>query len=280
MSAQPAADSPVLEQLLETYVERHLVRPLRRAWVKAVLKKLMAVEEIRRLLTDLKGLTDFDAVDAILQRLAFSVHYTHTERIPPRGRLLVVANHPVGAADVFVMLQCLHHVRNDVRVVINKLGPQLVPPIRRLCLPVDRYSTFDPEARSRIRAALLQDQAVILFPAGGISKLTWRGIRDHRWKHGAVHFVRDCQTNVLPVYIAGRSSLPFLCLPRNLRHFLVARDMLHPVRQRITVAVGLPVAYTMLTTGTVAAATQRLQQTVYALAKSPTALYIPKGAKK
>lgn len=272
MDAQPATEPPVLEQLLEAYVEQHLGRSLCRSWIKAVLKKIMALEDLRHLLVTLKGLTDFDAVEAILRRLAFSVQYTHTERIPRRGRLLVVANHPVGAADVFVMLQCLHHVRDDVRVVINKLGPQIVPPIRRLCLPVDRYSAFDPEARSRIRAALLQEQAVILFPAGGISKLTWRGIQDHRWKPGAVHFIRDCQTNVLPVYIAGRSSLPFLCLPRKVRHFLVARDMLHPVRQHITVDVGTPVAYTTLATGDVESATQQLQQTVYALAKRPPAL--------
>ena len=269
MTDRPVTDTPSLERLLETYFANHLPRPLRRAWIMSALRQVMGVDDILALAVEIKNLSDFAAVDAIMARGGIAVSYQNTENIPPQGRLLVLANHPVGAADVFLMLQCLHHIRNDVRVVINKLGPLLVPHITGLCLAVDRYSKFNPEARSRISAALCQEQAVILFPAGGISKLTMRGVRDHPWKHGAVHFVRTCETDVLPVYIAGRSSPLFLALPRKLRHFLVAREMLHPVRQPITVRVGSLIPYSQLATGDVAVVTQQLQQTVYALATKP-----------
>jgi 1-acyl-sn-glycerol-3-phosphate acyltransferase len=273
MTDQPATDTPPLQRLLDAYLAQHLARPLRRAWLAAILKKVIAVDAMRACLDSLKGLSDFEAVAALIAYTGLSIRYEHTERIPPRGRVLVVANHPLGTADVLLMLQCVHHVRNDVRVVINKWGPQILPHIARLCLPVDRYSTFDPEARSRIRDALQQEQAVILFPAGGISKLTVRGIRDHPWKHGAVHFARDCQVDILPVHIVGRSSRLFLSLPRKLRHFFVARDMLYPVRQCITVHVGPVIPHARFGTGEVQALTQWLQHTVDALAKTPASLH-------
>lgn len=265
MPDDAATDTPSFEHLLEEYFARYLPRPLRRASIQSALKRLMALEAVRGALADIADLSDFAAVDALIEDVGLSVSYEQAERIPPRGKLLVVANHPVGAADVFLMLQCLHHVRSDVRVVINKVGVLLAPHITGLCLPVDRYSAFDPDARTRISAALHAEQAVILFPAGGISKLTCSGIRDHRWKHGAVHFIRECAADVLPVHIAGRSSRLFLSLPRTLRHFLVAREMMYPVRQHITVRVGSPIPHGELATGDIDVATQRLQQTVYAL---------------
>ncbi len=270
MTERSTVESAEFDRQMEAYFEKHLPLPLRRPWVESALRKLMAVDELRAGLDGMTGLTGFEAVDAIIERAGLSVSYENCERIPPRGRLLVVANHPAGAADVFLMLQCLRRAREDVRVVINKLGPLLVPHITELCLAVDRYSRFDADARTRISAALRQEQVVILFPAGGISKPTLRGIRDHPWKHGAVHFVRDCQANVLPVHISGRSSLLFLSLPRKLRQALVAREMVHPVAQHITVRVGQPVPYGKLADGDVEALTRQLREAVYALARPRT----------
>lgn len=259
-------DTSSFEQLLETYFTRHLPRPLRRRWLMSGLRQMMQVDAVHAVVDSISQLSDFAAVDAIIARSGLLVRYEHTQRIPPCGRLLVLANHPLGAADVFLLLQCLRHARHDVQVVINKLGPLIVPQIAALCLAVDRYSRFNADARARIGAALQQQRAVVLFPAGGISQLTLRGIRDHPWKHGAVYFARQYRADVLPVHIAGRSSLLFLALPRKLRHFLVARELLAPVRQQITVRVGSLIPYQALLDGDVARVTQQLQRTVYALA--------------
>ena len=259
-------DTSSFEQLLETYFAHHLPRLLRRKWLMSCLRQLMQVDAIHAVVDSISHLSDFAAVDAIIARSGLLVRYEQTQRIPPAGRLLVLANHPLGAADVFLLLQCLRHARSDVRVVINKLGPIIVPQIAALCLAVDRYSRFNEDARTRIHVALEQERAVVLFPAGGISKLTLYGIRDHPWKHGAVHFARTCRADALPVHISGRSSLLFLALPRKLRHFLVARELLTPVRQHITVRIGTLIPHSALVDGDVAGVTRQLQRTVYALA--------------
>lgn len=267
MTQRPATEAQTVERLLEGYFARHLPRPLRLEWVERLLRKAMAIDAMSAFAARIEDLSGFDAVRAIIAETGLSVAYDATGHIPPSGRLLAVANHPLGAADVFLMLECLHQVRQDVRVVINKWGPLLLPQIAGLCLPVDRYSSFSEEARSLIAAALEREQAVILFPAGGISKITLRGIRDHRWKHGAAHFARDCKTDVLPVHISGRSSVFFLSLPRKLRHFLVARETLYPVRQHVRLRVGQPVPHEQLAAGDVGASTRRLEEMVYALGR-------------
>lgn len=259
-------DTSSFEQLLETYFAHHLPRPLRRRWLTSIIRQLMQVDAMQAVVESISQLSNFAAVDAIIARSGLSVSYDNTQRIPPHGRLLVLANHPLGAADVFLMLQCLRRARQDVQVVINKLGPLIVPQIAPLCLAVDRYSSFNADARARIRAALQQERAVVLFPAGGISKLTLRGIQDHPWKHGAVRFARQCRADVLPVHITGRSSLLFLALPRKLRHFLVARELLAPTRQHIVARIGSLIPYQTLVDGDIAGVTQHLQRTVYALA--------------
>lgn len=268
MTLITGSDPSPIDAQLDNFFSRHVIRPLRWPFIKTALRKAMAVDGAAARLKGLEGRSGFDAVDTFVSAMAVPVHYENTGDIPRNGALLVVANHPVGAADVFFMLQCLHHARDDVRVVINKIGPVLVPQIAELCLPVDRYSSFTEEARARIEATLRSGLAVILFPAGGISKPTWRGIRDHRWKHGAVHFSRATNADVLPVHISGRSSLLFLALPRKLRHFLVAREMMHPVKQSIRVRVGEVIPAEAVAAGDVAEATARLERAVYALAKN------------
>ena len=60
---------------------------------------------------------------------------TTWQRIPARGRLLVVANHPSGALDALALLHCVGRVRRDVRIVANDLL-SLVEALDGLLLPV------------------------------------------------------------------------------------------------------------------------------------------------
>jgi hypothetical protein len=50
---------------------------------------------------------------------------------------------------------------------------------------------------------------VIVFPAGEVSRLGPRGIRDSRWRRGFLRFARACDAPVLPVRIHARNSALF-----------------------------------------------------------------------
>jgi putative hemolysin len=82
-------------------------------------------------------LTGFAFVDAALAhlRVRYTVDQVERGRIPQTGRLLLVANHPAGAADALALLHLVGSVRRDVRIVANDVLCEF-DGLRDLLLPV------------------------------------------------------------------------------------------------------------------------------------------------
>ncbi|QDA57864.1 hypothetical protein FHQ07_11370 [Thermomonas aquatica] len=153
----------------------------------------------------------FAFVAAALQFLGarYTVDAAALARIPASGRLLVVANHPGGALDALALLDAVGKVRRDVRIVANDVLLAL-DNIGELLLPV-RILGGRPSADSlrAVDAALARGECVIVFPAGEVSRLGPRGVRDTRWRRGFLRFARACHAPVLPVRIQARNSALF-----------------------------------------------------------------------
>ncbi|KFN46401.1 hypothetical protein N790_08630, partial [Arenimonas malthae CC-JY-1] len=150
-------------------------------------------------------------VEAALEHLdvRYVVDQVERERIPQTGRLLIVANHPSGALDALALLHFVGSVRRDVRIVANDLLGA-VEPLADLLLPL-RILGGKPTAQSlaAVEAALEQEQCVIVFPAGEVSRLGLRGVRDGRWRRGFLRFARATGAPVLPVRVGARNSMLF-----------------------------------------------------------------------
>lgn len=185
----------------------------------------------------------FDFVAASLRFLGahYRVADADVARIPAHGRLLIVANHPSGALDALALLDMVGRVRRDVRIVANDLLGELQN-LGELLLPV-RILGGRPSAESvrAIDAALAQGQCVIVFPAGEVSRLGPRGVRDTRWRRGFLRFARACDAPVLPIRIEARNSALFYgasALFRPAGTALLAREMFARRTRRIALRVG------------------------------------------
>jgi putative hemolysin len=77
-----------------------------------------------------------------------------------------------------------------VRIVANDLLGAIAP-LQDLLLPV-RILGGKAQRGSlhAVEEALAAEQCVIVFPAGEVSRLSLRGIRDGRWQRGFVRFAR------------------------------------------------------------------------------------------
>lgn len=153
----------------------------------------------------------FAFVAAALQFLGtrYRIDDAALARIPAQGKLLIVANHPSGALDALALLDAVGQVRRDVRIVANDfLGA--IPNLREQLLPV-RILGGRPSADSlrAVESALARGECVIVFPAGEVSRLGPRGVRDTRWRRGFLRFARTCDAPVLPVRIQARNSALF-----------------------------------------------------------------------
>ncbi|HYG07040.1 MAG TPA: GNAT family N-acyltransferase [Stenotrophomonas sp.] len=161
--------------------------------------------------------------------------------IPAQGRLLVLANHPSGAGDALALLDLVGRRRRDVRIVAND-WLAAVEPLRELLLPV-RILGGQPSRASleAVEQALAQEQCVIVFPAGEVSRLGWRGVRDSHWRRGFLRFARRSGAPVLPVHVQGRNSALFYgasALYRPAGTVLLARETLRRRQQQLQLRVG------------------------------------------
>lgn len=217
---------------------RLLSRPLVR-----ILRILFNEREVNRFLQENEGIRGLDFIEKVLEYfdLDYSLAAKELENIPPTGRVVIVANHPLGALDALTLILMISRVRKDIRVVANDLLSALTP-LRELLLPVDNFG--NSSSRSSIRRiydSLQQEQAVIVFPAGEVSRLRPNGVRDVSWKPGFLQFARRTASPILPVYIEARNSRLFYSvsmLSKPLSTLLLVSEMFRQRKRTLGFRVG------------------------------------------
>lgn len=126
------------------------------------------------------GVRGFEFIEAALTFFDFAVRVRENERarIPTSGRVVIAANHPIGSLDGLALLHLIRQVRPDVKVVANSLLME-VEALHDIMLPVDNMG--GKTARQNVlalRKHLESDAALLIFPAGEVSRLGSKGIRD------------------------------------------------------------------------------------------------------
>lgn len=175
------------------------------------IKKLIYEDEVNHFLKQNRALERFDFIDAVFDYFNFSYAVSARDRanIPAEGRLVIIANHPIGSLDGLALLKLVSEVRKDVKIVANDMLAQFEA-LRSLIIPLDNLGTGGAlRSYKTTLSALNREEAVIIFPAGEVSRARPSGVRDCRWKPGFLHFVRRTNAPLLPVHIEAKNSLLF-----------------------------------------------------------------------
>lgn len=219
-------------------------KPLTRRLLRgfARLSKLDRIETFLQRSAHLRGLAFVEAALELVE-CRYLVDHVERERIPERGRVVIVANHPMGGIDALALLACVGSVRRDVKILANDLLLSL-DGLADLLLPL-RILGGRPSAESlrSVQAALEREEAVIVFPAGEVSRLTLRGIRDAQWRHSFVRFAQAANAPILPVRIEGRNSALFYGVSAMFKPLgtpLLPRELFARAGSRIVVRVAAP----------------------------------------
>lgn len=225
----------------------HLAKqPLRQRACSALLRRLTRLDEIQAFLQQHSELTGLDFLDRVLEHFNFSYSAARRDidNIPASGRALIVANHPFGALDGLGLLKLVSEVRPDVRILASDVL-QLFGPLQSLLLPVDNVGGLGyKRSLKTIQEALDAEQAVIVFPAGSVSRMGGSGIRDARWQPGFLHFAKRSGAPIVPVHLGGRNSLLFYAasaLYRPLGTLLLAQEMFNKHNITMPVKIGQPI---------------------------------------
>ncbi len=173
------------------------------------------------------------------------------ERIPERGPVIVVSNHPFGGIEGLMLASVIQRVRPDVKLMANHmLG--LIPEMRPMSIFVNPFGSEQAKRENLkgIKESLkwLKGGGTLgVFPAGEVSSLRWSSkgkVQDPQWSAHIAALAKKAGAQVVPVHIKGSNSALFhlagLLHPR-LRTLLLPREMMNKqdklVRFRIGTAV-------------------------------------------
>jgi putative hemolysin len=258
--------------------------PVTKPLVKA-LGRVSRIDEVNAFLREHAHLGGFAFVEAALARLdcRWLVDHVERERIPHEGAVVIVANHPMGAIDALALLSFVGSIRRDVRILANDFLAEFFPGLGELLLPLRILGGRpSPDSLAAVDAALAAGMAVIVFPAGEVSRLTPAGIADTRWRRGFLRFADKARADVVPVHLGGRNSALFYGLStiyKPLGTALLPREMFARGGSRIEIRVGhgRPARELLEETQGLDQALAVVRRSLYAIGKGRDA-YVPKLA--
>jgi len=208
-----------------------------------LLFKIIKLTEIDKLSKDLNDLKDKDFIESLFDYLNFSYKISQKDlyKIPTESKLIVISNHPLGALDGLALCHLVSQVRNDYKIVANSvLG--IIKQISSIIIPLNLYNPQTQKSSVlEIEKSLIDDNALIFFPAAEVSRYGLKGIKDNKWKKGVVQFASKYNVPVLPVYIEGRNSYLFYLVSlfsKRLSILLLSRELFNKKNKSISIQVG------------------------------------------
>lgn len=208
-----------------------------------VAKKIVHEDSINKFLTQNSHLKGFEFVDAVLDYFDFD--YTTSsndlQNIPSSGKVVIIANHPLGGLDALCLLRLISQVRKDVKIVANDFLVGFEA-LNSLLIPIDNYKIRQSKKDiKKIYEALNNEEAIIIFPAGEVSRATSKGIKDPSWSKGFLNFAQNSNAPILPIFLDAKNSKTFYTISvinKTFSTLLLSNEMFKKKSKRINIKIG------------------------------------------
>ena len=206
-------------------------------------KKVVHENSINEFLEKNSHLKGFEFVDAVLDYFNFdyTVSSNDLQNIPSSGKVVIIANHPLGGLDALSLLKLVGTVRSDVKIIANDFLVG-IEALKSLLIPIDNYKMR--QSKKDIQAvyeALNSEQAIIIFPAGEVSRASAKGIKDPYWNKGFLNFATNSNAPILPIFIGGKNSRTFYTMSvinKTFSTLLLSNEMFKKKSTNINIKIG------------------------------------------
>ena len=219
--------------------------------------KFIPMDRARELYERVRHAAPGFRLEALLaeMKVELEVQPADLDRIPAKGPLVAVANHPFGVLDGAALAVLLSRARTDVKILTNSIL-EGIPELHEKCIFVDPFQT-PSSAEKNVRPLrqaidwLRQGGALAVFPAGEVSQWNVREgqVSDPAWNSMAARLIRKTSASALPVFFCGRNSVNFQLLglinPR-LRTLFLLQEFLQQREKNIQVRIGKPIPWKLI----------------------------------
>lgn len=211
------------------------------------------INDIMYRFRDLKGL---DFVEALIQDVGVEVVIEGEENIPLTDSVIFASNHPLGGLDGIAFMEAIGRYRKDVKFIVNDFLMNIVN-LEPLFIGVNKVGGQSKTAISAVDEAFADDHALLVFPAGLVSRKINGEIVDLEWKKSFINKAKKYKKDIVPVYIEGKNSNFFYNLSRwrnklgvkfNLEMLYLVDEFFAQRGQRVTIKIGKRIPYTQFDT--------------------------------
>jgi putative hemolysin len=171
-------------------------------------------------------------------------------RIPSKGPLVVVANHPHGLVDGIVLAELVGQVRTDYRILTRSLLTG-VKEIGDFVIPVpfpheEGALEKNLETRRQAMAQLAAGGAVVVFPSGAVAsaRTPFGPAVEAEWNPFTAKMILRSGATVVPIRFPGQNSRLYqlACLTSaTLRQGLLLHEVVHALGRPQRPVIGAPI---------------------------------------
>ncbi|WP_039988862.1 GNAT family N-acyltransferase [Paraglaciecola arctica] len=232
-----------VSEVLEKHYPKAVNKPLLSKTLSFVLRHLLHEREMQEFAKEYPHYQGIDFAEQVLEyfNISYSARDVEKERLPNQGKLVIIANHPIGSLDALALIKLVSEVRQDIKVIGNDMLMALKP-MHSILLPVNNIQGGTAKQHiQNIQAHLQAEGVVIVFPAGEVSRLRPQGIRDTRWQSGFLRIAKQAKSPILPVFIDAKNSPLFYgvsMLYKPLASMLLVKEMFNHKRHHLPMRIG------------------------------------------
>ncbi|PSL07078.1 1-acyl-sn-glycerol-3-phosphate acyltransferase [Cecembia rubra] len=215
------------------------------------IKKIVHEKEINAIMAKIGHLQGLDFVHALIDEFGVMVTITGEENIPLDRPVIFASNHPLGGMDGIAFMHALGKYRTDLRFLVNDILTN-IKNFEPIFIPVNKHGANSREVTKLIEETYAGEFAVLVFPAGLVSRKQAVGIKDLQWKKSFISKAKRYEKDIVPVYIEGRNSDFFYNLAKlrknlgvkaNIEMFYLADEMFAQRGKKVVIHIGKPISY-------------------------------------
>jgi len=230
------AKNPRLYRLLPGFILRYIKRKIHE-------------DKVNDCLAINKDKYGFDFNEACLKYIGATVVWEGLENIPATGGVIIAANHPLGGLDGMALVHAVGTRRKDAKFIVNDILTNMKN-FGDLFIGVNKVGSTAGETLKAVDALYESTAAVIIFPAGLVSRKQNGVVKDLVWKKSFITKAIQYNKPVIPVFIEGMNSRFFynfalwrkrLGIKANIEMFFLADEMVKQKNQTIRLKFGTPI---------------------------------------
>jgi len=219
-------------------------------WIKKTLHEV----DINRIMIKIKDSRGLEFNRLGLEEIGAKVYSVNASLIPKTGNVTICANHPLGGLDGMALIKAVGEVRPDVHFFVNDILKS-IENYGDVFIAVNKLGASSAGSLRTMEEIFRQGGAVLIFPAGLVSRNIDGKVRDLSWKKSFITQAIDHKRMVQPAFIEGSNSKFFynfaklrkrIGIKANIEMFFLPNEMFRANKKDIRIHFSKPFSYELL----------------------------------